>query len=218
LEDLDSPESRDPFHIARSLKLDPKKQATRDHFDACAGRRAYWEQKAGAYYEDQARYYKFLIPEGLRVLEIGSGLGNLLAAVKPFRGVGIDLSPEMVKEAARRHPTLEFRVGDVETLDLDENFDVIILADVVGHLLDVEAALKRLRHVCTPIEGLSANKEKLQSNIENSPVIVTLLTPKIGYLKSAELFKESLKTGKTIRELVTSKKLMSNKEIDALFR
>ena len=67
------------------------------------------------------------------------------------------------------------------------------------------------------IDGLTANKEKLRSNIENSPVIVTLLTPKIGYLKSAELFKESLKTGKTIRELVTSKKLMSNKEIDALF-
>ncbi|MDH5740423.1 MAG: methyltransferase domain-containing protein, partial [Nitrospira sp.] len=150
LEDLDSAESRDPFRIARSPKLDVKKQATRDHFDACANRRAYWEQKAGAYYEDQTRYYKFLIPEGMRVLEIGSGLGNLLAAMKPFRGVGIDLSPEMVKEATRRHPTLEFRVGDVETLDLDENFDVIILADVVGHLLDVEAALKRLRHVCTP--------------------------------------------------------------------
>ena len=68
------------------------------------------------------------------------------------------------------------------------------------------------------IDGLTANKQKLQENIENSPVIVTLLTPKIGYLKSAELFKESLKTGKTIRELVVSKKLMSNKEIDSLFR
>jgi len=67
------------------------------------------------------------------------------------------------------------------------------------------------------IDGLTANKQKLQENIENSPVIVTLLTPKIGYLKSAELFKESLKTGKTIRELVVSKKLMSNKEIDSLF-
>lgn len=67
------------------------------------------------------------------------------------------------------------------------------------------------------IDGLTANKEKLRADIENSPVIVTLLTPKIGYLKSAELFKESLKTGKTIRELVTSKNLMSNKEIDALF-
>jgi len=67
------------------------------------------------------------------------------------------------------------------------------------------------------IDGLTANKEKLRKDIENSPVIVTLLTPKIGYLKSAELFKESLKTGKTIRELVTSKNLMSNKEIDTLF-
>ena len=67
------------------------------------------------------------------------------------------------------------------------------------------------------VDGLTANKQKLQENIENSPVIVTLLTPKIGYLKSAELFKESLKTGKTIRELVVSKKLMSNKEIDLLF-
>jgi len=67
------------------------------------------------------------------------------------------------------------------------------------------------------IDGLTANKTKLQENIENSPVIVTLLTPKIGYQKSAELFKESLKTGKTIRELVTSKKLLTNKEIDALF-
>lgn len=67
------------------------------------------------------------------------------------------------------------------------------------------------------IDGLTANKEKLRADIENSPVIVTLLTPKIGYLKSAELFKESLKSGKTIRELVVSKKLLSSKEVDSLF-
>ena len=67
------------------------------------------------------------------------------------------------------------------------------------------------------IDGLSANKDKLRSNIENSPVIVTLLTPKIGYQKSAQLFKESLNTGKTIRELVVSKGLMTDKQVDALF-
>ena len=66
------------------------------------------------------------------------------------------------------------------------------------------------------IDGLTANQTKLKENIENSPVIVTLLTPKIGYLKSADLFKESLKTGKTIRELVVSKKLMTNKEVSSL--
>ena len=66
------------------------------------------------------------------------------------------------------------------------------------------------------IDGLTANESKLRENIENSPVIVTLLTPKIGYQKSADLFKESLKTGKTIRELVVSKKLMTNKEVSSL--
>ena len=66
------------------------------------------------------------------------------------------------------------------------------------------------------IDGLSANQLKLRENIENSPVIVTLLTPKIGYQKSAELFKESLKTGKTIGELVVSKKLLTNKEVNSL--
>ncbi|MGI0009027.1 MAG: aspartate ammonia-lyase [Nitrosopumilaceae archaeon] len=66
------------------------------------------------------------------------------------------------------------------------------------------------------IDGLSANKQKLRQYIENSPVIVTLLSPKIGYQKSAELYKESLKTGKTIRQLVISKGLMSEKEVSLL--
>lgn len=66
------------------------------------------------------------------------------------------------------------------------------------------------------IDGLSANKQKLRQYIENSPVIVTLLSPKLGYQTSAELYKESLKTGKTIRELVISKGLLSEKEVRAL--
>lgn len=66
------------------------------------------------------------------------------------------------------------------------------------------------------IDGLSANKKKLQENIENSPVIVTLLAPIIGYQKSAELFKESIKSGKTIRELALSKKLLTSKQLNAL--
>ncbi len=67
------------------------------------------------------------------------------------------------------------------------------------------------------IDGLTANRERLRGDIENSPVIVTLLAPRIGYLKSAQLFKESLKTGKTIRELAVSKGIMTDGEIDSLF-
>ncbi|KFM14779.1 Aspartate ammonia-lyase protein [Marine Group I thaumarchaeote SCGC AAA799-O18] len=68
------------------------------------------------------------------------------------------------------------------------------------------------------IDGLVSNKKRLQSNIEKSPVIVTLLAPKLGYQKSAELFKESVKTKKTIRDLVISKKLMTKKQVDSLLK
>ena len=103
-----------------------KKQAIRERFDRLASERESWQQRASYYYHDQRRYLRFLVPEGLKVLEIGCGLGDQLAALKPRRGVGIDLSEAMVKEASKRHPELEFLVGDGEALALDETFDVII--------------------------------------------------------------------------------------------
>jgi len=127
-----------------------KKQAMRDRFDRLAPERESWQRRASCYYNDQRRYLRFLIPEGMRVLEIGCGLGDQLAALKPRRGLGIDLSEAMVKEASRRHPELEFLIGDGEALALDETFDVILLVDVVGHVLDIEATLKQLRRCCTP--------------------------------------------------------------------
>jgi aspartate ammonia-lyase len=44
--------------------------------------------------------------------------------------------------------------------------------------------------------------------------LVTLLNPYIGYLKAAEIYKESLKTNKSIRELVLEKKLMTKSQLD----
>ena len=139
-------------HESSSLgqKAMVKKQAVREQFDRLASEREFWQQRAAYYYEDQRRYLRFLVPEGLSVLEIGCGLGDQLAALKPRRGVGIDLSEAMVKEASKRHPELEFMVGDGEALALDETFDVILLVDLVGHMLDVEATLTQLRRCCRP--------------------------------------------------------------------
>ncbi len=64
------------------------------------------------------------------------------------------------------------------------------------------------------IDGVEANKERLESYIEKSPVLVTLLNPYIGYLRAAEIYKESLKSNKSIRELVLSKGLMSKEQLD----
>lgn len=122
----------------------------REGFDKLAVERVRWKRKNQYYYDQQEAYFRFLVPEGLRVLELGCGTGDLLAAVKPVRGLGIDVSSWMIEQAQHRYPQLEFRVSDLEELDLTEQFDVVILADAVGHIQDVEETLRNLRTVCHP--------------------------------------------------------------------
>ena len=57
-----------------------------------------------------AQIYGFLIPPGMRVLEVGCGQGDLLASVRPSYGVGIDLTPLMIERAQRRHPKVRYIV------------------------------------------------------------------------------------------------------------
>jgi SAM-dependent methyltransferase len=114
-------------------------------FDKLADERQYWQDKNRYYYDAHKSYFKFLIPPKLKVLEVGCGLGDLLAAVKPAYGVGIDISQHMVDAAKERHPDLHFYCHDAENLSLNETFDIIILSDVIGHLSDVQQLLLALK-------------------------------------------------------------------------
>src|SRR5947209_3158794 len=128
-------------------------------------RRGFYEQRAplraresGRYYQRLLQgYYAFWVPPGLRVLELGCGLGDLLAAVKPARGVGVDFSPSMVSLARQRHPELEFQVMDAVGFSATEQFDYILLSDLVNDLPDVQAVLEGLRDVSHPRTRLVLN-------------------------------------------------------------
>ncbi len=109
---------------------------------------ARWNRRNRFYHESLARFHRFLIPAGSSVLEVGCGLGDLLAATEPSLGVGIDFSEAVVAIAAARHPELRFLPLTAEHLtpeDLPGPFDYIILSDVLGHLEDVQLVLARLQ-------------------------------------------------------------------------
>lgn len=121
-------------------------------------RRSFYEARAkdrGAasrrfYHQLLERYYRFLIPPGARVLEVGSGFGNLLAAVKPSHGVGIDFSESTVARARDLHPELEFHVASAGEFSSGGKFDYIILSDLANDLPDVQATLEWARQFATP--------------------------------------------------------------------
>ena len=128
-------------------------------------RRAFYEQRAALRVKETSRYYQrllrrqyaFWVPPGLRVLELGCGLGDLLAAVKPARGLGVDFSPAMVALAKERHPALEFAVADAAEFSPSEKFDYILLSDLVNDLPDVQAVLERLQAAAHPRTRLVLN-------------------------------------------------------------
>lgn len=120
------------------------------HWDAMSTEKLSQSIFSLSYRKRLAEIYSLLVSPGQRVLEIGCGLGDLLAATRPAYGVGIDFSAAMIKKARERHPQLNFTQAEAHTLELDETFDVIILSDLVNDLWDVQTALEKLRPLCTP--------------------------------------------------------------------
>jgi ubiquinone/menaquinone biosynthesis C-methylase UbiE len=108
-----------------------------------------WHRQNAGYHQAIASLARFYVPADARVLEVGSGNGDLLAALQPSYGLGIDISGQMVGLAARKYPHLHFRQMAAEHLELSgEPFDFIILSDLVGYLYDIRLVFEQLRNVC----------------------------------------------------------------------
>lgn len=128
------------------------------HWDAIARKRDAWRGWGGAYHRRLAEIYRFLISPGRRVLEVGSGTGELLAAVQPAHGVGVDFSTEMVRRALQRHPGLHFIQADVHDISsLEGPFDYIIFSDIVNDAWDVQMVFEQVKRLCKPRTRLVIN-------------------------------------------------------------
>jgi aspartate ammonia-lyase len=70
-----------------------------------------------------------------------------------------------------------------------------------------------LRQRC--VDGITANPEKCRHYLEESPSVITALTPKIGYAKAAEVFKDAVARGVRVRQVLLEKKILTEDELNA---
>ena len=134
-----------------------------------ARRLAHWDSVAkdsdrhsswGGYYRRRLGHvYRAFVAPRCRVLEVGSGLGDLLANLNATEAVGVDFSREMVTRAAARHPRIRFICADAHKLTeaVDGPFDLIILSDLVNDLWDVQEVLEQIAQISTPRTRLVLN-------------------------------------------------------------
>ena len=97
------------------------------------------------------------------------------------------------------------------------NLDLCTMMTVMSQRLSQNIELlanvaRVFAHKC--IDGISANIDVLQRYAESSPAIATILNPIIGYEKAAEIAKEAGRTGKTVKQIVIEKKILTAEEAE----
>ncbi|MEW6679977.1 MAG: glycosyltransferase [bacterium] len=117
------------------------------YFDKIATERDKWKKKNRYYYQELEKLIGFIVSKDSSVLEIGCATGDFIGHLKPKKGVGIDISVEMIKIAKEKYLEYEFLVDDAEDLHINEKFDYVIMSDLIGHLDDVWQAFRELQKV-----------------------------------------------------------------------
>jgi ubiquinone/menaquinone biosynthesis C-methylase UbiE len=139
---------------------------------------AYWEAKkdntsqifSNAYHQYLSRIYKNIIPKGSRILEVGCGNGRLIASLEGSYSVGIDFSDKNITIAKETYPHCNFLKMDAHALSLPSNdFDFIILSDLLNDVWDVQKVLEEIRMYCKKETRVACN---IYSHLWNIPLAV----------------------------------------------
>src|SRR5256885_726741 len=161
------------------------------------------------------------VASDLRLLSMGprAGLSEIaLPAVQPGSSImpgKVNPSvPEMVNQVCFQVMGCDATVAIAcEAGQLELNVMMPVIAWNAVHASTIlREAMKVFRMRC--VDGIIADERRARELLERSTAAATALSPYIGYAATAEIAKESVKTGKTIRELVLDRGLLDAEHLD----
>jgi aspartate ammonia-lyase len=91
-------------------------------------------------------------------------------------------------------------------------FEPIIAHALHNSISQLAAGCRVLATRC--VDGITANADQLQANLDNSIGLVTALNPYIGYEAATRLARDALVSGRSIRQLVLDSELLTSAELD----
>jgi aspartate ammonia-lyase len=83
----------------------------------------------------------------------------------------------------------------------------VIIHNILLSLEIMKNAIRKMRESC--IDGITANVAQCARYLESSVGMATILAPRIGYAAAAEIVKESLRTGRSTKDIILSRELLS---------
>jgi fumarate hydratase class II len=92
----------------------------------------------------------------------------------------------------------------------------VIALNLIESIEILSSAVELFAEKC--VAGITVNREKCRSYIERSLALSTYLVPYVGYDRASEISMEAFRTGKTIREVAIEKAVLTEAELDEIFR
>jgi aspartate ammonia-lyase len=163
------------------------------------------------------------IASDLRLLSMGprAGLAEIvLPAVQPGSSImpgKINPSiPEMVNQVCYQVMGCDVTVAMAcEAGQLELNVMMPVIAWNALHSSRIlRESMTALRTRC--IEGIAADGERARELMDRSTAVATALSPHIGYAATADIAKESVRTGKSIRQIAKERGVLSEAQLDQL--
>jgi aspartate ammonia-lyase len=163
------------------------------------------------------------IASDLRLLSMGprAGLSELrLPAVQPGSSImpgKVNPSvPEMVNQVCYQVMGCDMTVAvAAEAGQLELNVMMPVIAWNALHSSRIlRQAMMALR--TKTVEGITADADRARELLDRSTAVATALSPRIGYAATAEIAKESVRTGKSIRQIAKERGVLTDAELDAL--
>ena len=163
------------------------------------------------------------IANDLRLLSSGprTGIGEINLPAKQngssiMPGKVNPVIPEVVNQVAflvMGHDLTISAVIEAGQLELNA-FEPVLFYQLFESIAALTAAVNTLTVNC--VQGITANRDKCQENVEASVGIVTAIVPFVGYQRAASIAKESLRTGVSVREIILRDKLLDASELDRI--
>jgi aspartate ammonia-lyase len=159
----------------------------------------------------------------LRLLSMGprAGISEIvLPAVQPGSSImpgKVNPSvPEMVNQVCYQVIGCDVTIAAAsEAGQLELNVMMPVIAWNALHMSTIlRESMKALRVRC--VDGIDADPARCRELLERSTAVATALSPYIGYAKTAEIAKEAVRTGRTIRELVLERGLIDARRLDEI--
>src|SRR6187455_2354475 len=163
------------------------------------------------------------IASDLRLLSMGprAGLSEIaLPAVQPGSSImpgKVNPSvPEMVNQVCFQVVGCDTTVcmaAEAGQLELN-----VMMPVIAWNTLHASTILRNAMHALTvrTVDGVTADEPRARELLERSTALATALSPYLGYEKTAEIAKESVATGKPIRQIVLERRLIEATELDRI--